>query len=61
MGCPHWGMGGMRIMATNYTEIYIVGGNDGRIGLKYAILSTITQPTDNQSVITITKVFTFHD
>lgn len=50
MGCPHWGMGGMRIMATNYTEIYIAGNDDGRIGLKYAILSTITQPADNQSV-----------
>ena len=35
-------MGGMRIMATNYTEIYIVGNNDERIGPKYAILSAIT-------------------
>ena len=52
---------GMRIMATNYTEIYIVGGNDGMIGLKYAILSTITQPADNQSVITTTRIFAFHD
>ncbi len=42
MGCPHWGMGGMRIMTTNYTEIYIVGNNDGRIGRKYAILSAVT-------------------
>ena len=35
-------MGAMRIMATNYTEIYIVGNNDGRIGRKYAILSATT-------------------
>ncbi len=35
-------MGGMRIMTTNYTEIYIVGNNDEKIGLKYAIPSTIT-------------------
>lgn len=32
----------MRIMATIYIEIYMVGGDDGRIGRKYAILSTIT-------------------
>ena len=42
---------GMRIMATNYTEIYIVGGNDGRIGRKYAILITIIQSVDLQQVI----------
>ena len=52
---------GMRSMATNYTEIYIVGGNDGRIWLKYAILSAITQQFDNQSVITTTRIFAFHD
>ena len=34
-------MGAMRIMATNYIGIYSVGGDDGRIGRKYAILSAI--------------------
>ena len=52
---------GMRIMATNYTEIYIAGNDDGRIWLKYAILSTITQQFDNQSVITTTRIFAFHN
>ena len=51
----------MRIMATNYTEIYIVGGNNGRIWLKYAILSAITQQPDNQSITQTTKILTFHD
>ncbi len=32
----------MRIMATIYIEIYIVGGDDRRIDRKYAILSAIT-------------------
>ncbi len=32
----------MRIMATNYIGIYSIGGDDGRIGRKYAILSAIT-------------------
>lgn len=41
----------MRIMATIYSEIYIIGSNDGRIGRKYAILITITQSTDLQMVI----------
>ena len=31
----------MRIMATNYIGIYSIGGDDGRIGRKYAILSAI--------------------
>ena len=31
----------MRIIATNYIGIYSVGGDDGRIGRKYAILSEI--------------------
>lgn len=41
-------MGDMRIMATNYSEIYMVFGDDEKIGRKYAILSTLTQPSDNQ-------------
>ena len=28
----------MRIIATIYIEIYMVGGDNGRIGRKYAIL-----------------------
>ena len=31
----------MRIIATNSIGIYSVGGDDGRIGRKYAILSAI--------------------
>ena len=32
----------MRMMATIYIEIYIVGGDDRRIDQKYAIPSAIT-------------------
>lgn len=41
----------MRIMATIYSEIYIIGSNDGKIGRKYAILITIIQSVDLQQVI----------
>lgn len=41
----------MRITATIYSEIYIIGSNDERIGRKYAILVTITQSVDLQQVI----------
>ena len=30
------------MIATNYIEIYIVGGYDEKIGRKYAILTTLT-------------------
>ena len=40
------------MIATNYIEIYIVRGNDEKIGRKYAILTVITQITDRQQVIT---------
>ena len=36
------GMGGMRIMATIYIEIYSLGGDDERFWPKYAILGTTT-------------------
>ena len=36
------GMGGMRIMATLYIEIYSLGGDDERFWPKYAILGTTT-------------------
>ena len=52
-------MGDMRIMATNYSEIYMVFGNDEKIGRKYAILSTLTQQPDNQQVIAKRKILTF--
>ena len=32
----------MRRMTTIYIEIYIISNNDGMVGLKCAILSTIT-------------------
>ena len=35
------GWDGMRILATIYSEIYIVAGDGGRIGWKYAILSDV--------------------
>ena len=41
----------MRITATIYSEIYIIGSNDGKIGRKYAILIAITQSIDLQRVI----------
>lgn len=31
----------MRILATIYSGIYIVAGDNGRIGRKYAILSVV--------------------
>lgn len=34
--------GRMRMIATNYIEIYIVRGNDEKIGRKYAILTVLT-------------------
>ena len=34
--------GRMRMIATNYIEIYIVRGYDEKIGRKYAILTTLT-------------------
>ena len=40
------------MIATNYIEIYIVRGNDEKIGRKYAILTTLTQIIDSQQVIT---------
>ena len=39
---PHHACRTMRRMTTIYIEIYIIGGNDGMVGLKCAILSTIT-------------------
>ena len=36
------GMGGMRIMATIYIEIYSIGSDDERFLAKYAILSKAT-------------------
>ena len=51
VGWASWCGSQMRIMATIYSEIYIIGSNDGRIGRKYAILITITQSTDLQRVI----------
>ena len=51
VGWASWCGSQMRIMATIYSEIYIIGSNDGRIGRKYAILIAITQSTDLQRVI----------
>ena len=39
------------MIATNYIEIYIVRGNDEKIGRKYAILTVLTQIIDSQQVI----------
>lgn len=39
---------GIRIMVTNYIGIYMVGGDDGKVGRKYEILSDITYVLDNQ-------------
>ena len=41
-------MDNMRIMATNYSEIYMVFGDDEKIEWKHAIPSTTTQSPDNQ-------------
>ena len=54
------GMGGMRIMATIYIEIYSLGGDDERFWPKYAILNATTQLSDNQSVIAIRIIFAAH-
>ena len=51
VGWASWCGSQMRISATIYSEIYIIGSNDGRIGRKYAILIAITQSTDLQMVI----------
>ncbi len=51
VGWASWCGSQMRIMATIYSEIYIIGSNDGRIGQKYAILIAITQSVDIQQVI----------
>ena len=51
VGWASWCGSQMRITATIYSEIYIIGSNDGRIGRKYAILIAITQSTDLQRVI----------
>ena len=51
VGWASWCGSQMRIMATIYSEIYIIGSNDGRIGRKYAILIAITQSVDLQQVI----------
>ena len=49
----------MRIMATNYIGNYSIGGDDGRIGRKYAILSTIAQSSNSQQVTATGKNSTF--
>lgn len=51
VGWASWCGSQMRIMATIYSEIYIIGSYDGRIGRKYAILITIIQSVDLQRVI----------
>lgn len=51
VGWASWCGSQMRIMATIYSEIYIIGSNDGKIGRKYAILITIIQSVDLQQVI----------
>ena len=51
VGWASWCGSQMRITATIYSEIYIIGSNDGKIGRKYAILIAITQSTDLQRVI----------
>ena len=51
VGWASWCGSQMRITATIYSEIYIIGSNDGRIGRKYAILIAITQSIDLQMVI----------
>lgn len=39
------------MIATNYIEIYIVRGNDEKIGRKFAILTVPTYIIDSQQVI----------
>lgn len=51
VGWASWCENQMRITATIYSEIYIIGSDDRRIGRKYAILITITQSVDLQQVI----------
>ena len=51
VGWASWCGSQMRITATIYSEIYIIGSNDGKIGRKYAILITIIQSVDLQRVI----------
>lgn len=50
VGWASWCGNQMRITATIYSEIYIIGNDDRRIGRKYAILIAITQSVDLQMV-----------